>query len=600
MRIFPNNHLLNYAQRLRRLRYLAIGFLLCLLIPLGILLYFGFLQIEKNLLEQYQREASSLVQVTERTLAKRRMLTNALPADAFEYYQQVYNPVTRQSQQVLSPLAQLDFAQPKISQQLDGLVGFFQYNSQGDFNSPIWPYVLSDSSLSKEDTDKAGQQALAQPLNPALGPELLVRKETAVNIYQLLSQSKTIQQRLHDGLGEKQYLFTMAFDIPGYFIFYRVVSVAEQSRLQGYLVEREPYLFQLLTEVLEQRRFDSPIMIKLEDVKYSTEPEYFFYQNLPDGQVKVSREQQAEPRFQQQVIYSNRLRWPYDGYSLSLSTNSLPMTPAMVYSSVFIIVLIAAILSACYGFYRLSVKQLALGEQRLNFVSSVSHELKTPLTSIQMYSQMLKEGTVISEEYQKEYYEFIYAESERLTRLINNILQLSKLSHQQQAVQPEHTPLTVLLDIIRSKTSSLIDKHGFQQNMMVEIANAAEMLVFVDKDAFSQVIINITDNAVKFFDQEQINDAGRQKIDFIFRQHAKSKQLIQMEIRDYGQGITPEQESKIFELFYRGGDELTRTTQGTGIGLALVNELVSAQQGEIKVERREPGLAMLLSFHVKY
>jgi signal transduction histidine kinase len=75
--------------------------------------------------------------------------------------------------------------------------------------------------------------------------------------------------------------------------------------------------------------------------------------------------------------------------------------------------------------------------------------------------------------------------------------------------------------------------------------------------------------------------------------------MIQLEIRDYGDGITKEQESKIFELFYRGGDELTRTTQGTGIGLALVNELIMAQQGEIKVERRSPGLAMLLSFQAK-
>ena len=77
------------------------------------------------------------------------------------------------------------------------------------------------------------------------------------------------------------------------------------------------------------------------------------------------------------------------------------MTSAMIYSSIFIIILILDILSACYGFYRLGIKQLALGEQRLNFVSSVSHELKTPLTSIRMYSQMLKEGTVISEEHQK-------------------------------------------------------------------------------------------------------------------------------------------------------------------------------------------------------
>lgn len=124
-------------------------------------------------------------------------------------------------------------------------------------------------------------------------------------------------------------------------------------------------------------------------------------------------------------------------------------------------------------------------------------------------------------------------------------------------------------------------------------------ILLILQDAFAQVVINITDNAIKFYDQEKISDSTRQKIDFIFRQHPKNKHLIQLEIRDYGKGIYQAQESKIFELFYRGGNELTRTTQGTGIGLALVRDLVSAQQGQIKVERKTPSLAMLLSFRCK-
>lgn len=73
-----------------------------------------------------------------------------------------------------------------------------------------------------------------------------------------------------------------------------------------------------------------------------------------------------------------------------------------------------------------------------------------------------------------------------------------------------------------------------------------------------------------------------------------------MEIRDYGQGIIAGQENKIFELFYRGGNELTRTTQGTGIGLALVHELKSAQDGTIQVKRMSPGLAMVMTFKCKH
>ena len=603
--------MLNYAQRLRQLRYLAIGFLLFLLIPIGTLLYFGFQQIENNLLSEYQRESSNLVQKINRNLYKTLTFTNTLSVNEFDYYQQVYNPVKKQNQQVLSPLSSLNLLQLNAEQQIKGLVGFFQYDSQGRFNSPVWPYSLpktknglsehglSDNRPSGDDADKASQQASDPKLNPELSSELVLRKKAASKVYQILSQSKAIQKMIQDGYDKKHYFFNIIFDIPDYFIFYRIASVEEQNQLQGYLVKRKPYLRQQVTDILEWRSFNSPVLVKLKDVKYSGQTELFFYENLSDGKTKVSHPLQLDSRFEQQAIYNTKLQWPYGGYAVSLSTSSLPMTPAMLYSGVFIIILIAAILFACYGFYRLGVKQLALGEQRLNFVSSVSHELKTPLTSIRMYSQMLKEGTVISETYQKDYYQFIYGESERLTRLINNILQLSKLNNQQQNVQPEYTSLTILVDIIRSKTSSIIDKNNFQQNIIVEITNAELMLVFVEQDAFSQVIINITDNAVKFFDKEKINDPNRQKIDFIFRQHPKHKHLIQLEIRDYGEGITLEQESKIFELFYRGCNELTRTTQGTGIGLTLVNELVTAQQGEIKVERKDPGLAMLLSFQCK-
>lgn len=183
-----DKRLLNYAQRLRRLRHLAIGLLLFLLIPMSALLYFGFQQIENNLLIEYQREARNMVQTVNRSLLKKRMLTNPLAIDAFDYYQQVYNPITRQSQQALSPLSQLNFVQPKISGQVKGLVGFFQYNSQGDFNSPIWPYALPNNHLTEVNTDKANQQGLDQKPTP----ELIVRKETALKIKQILSQSKSI------------------------------------------------------------------------------------------------------------------------------------------------------------------------------------------------------------------------------------------------------------------------------------------------------------------------------------------------------------------------------------------------------------------------
>ena len=216
-----------------------------------------------------------------------------------------------------------------------------------------------------------------------------------------------------------------------------------------------------------------------------------------------------------------------------------------------------------------------------------------------MYSEMLKSGQILSEQHRSDYYEFIFSESERLSRLIDNILQLSKLSHPAHNVEPNWVKLSILNDVIQSKVSSLLVKNDFKLTINQPFEQPESALLWVDLDAFAQVVINITDNAVKFFDQAKINDVERQKIDFNFHYSKQQPEFIQLQIRDYGFGISEEQQEKLFELFYRGGNELTRATQGTGIGLALVKELINAQQGEVSVERMSPGLALNIRFKFK-
>lgn len=252
----------------------------------------------------------------------------------------------------------------------------------------------------------------------------------------------------------------------------------------------------------------------------------------------------------------------------------------------------------CFGFYRLGVKQLKLAEQRLNFVSSVSHELKTPVTSIRMYSEMLSAGQVLSTEHQAEYFQFITSESERLTRLIDNILQLAKLNQPHQSVKPEYIALETIVDIVKSKVSSILVEHDFQINFQFDLDQSKSLSLYTDVDVLSQSVINIMDNAVKFFDKNKIQDPKRQVVDFVFSIDKRERNMIKMSIRDHGVGITAEQENKLFELFYRGGNELTRSTQGTGIGLALVKELVHAQEGKIEAQRMSPGLA--INIYMKY
>lgn len=580
MTFIKNKRLLNYSERLRQLRISAVLLLLLLLIPLSLLFCVSYQQSEKNRLSEYQKEASNLVRIVNRKLFRMTSVSNQIPVDAFNYYRYVHNPVTKQTQKVVSPLAQLDGAR-----NIAGLVGYFQIDHTGRFNSPIWPNEITVDALS--DTS-----------NEIRTLEAITRREMAVSVHHIVFQSESLKGMLTSGLDLNRSQFDVNFDLPEYLIFYRVAAVLEQPILQGYVVKRDPYLHPQVIDILENRRFNLPIAVTLKAVDERVPSAYFIY-SPSEGAPTVMQPEELGNRYRQQKLFEAQLHWPYKNYAISVSSEPMPLAEATIFSLIFNGILLIAIVSACYGFYRFSVKQLALSEEKVNFISSVSHELKTPLTSIKMYSEMLKSGMVTSPEHQGEYYDFICDESDRLARLIDNILQLSAFERQQQRVAPDYTPLSVLQNIIHSKVSSLTDKYGFKQVHSMALAEPESVLAFIEPDAFTQVVINITDNAIKFFESANINDPARKKIDFIFQPHPTNQNRVQLEIRDYGNGISKEQEDKIFELFYRGSSELTRNTKGTGIGLALVRELVLSQQGEVQVQRRDPGLALLVSFRLK-
>ncbi|GAA0344315.1 hypothetical protein GCM10009092_05940 [Bowmanella denitrificans] len=582
--LFSTKPLLNYQQRLHRLRIVAMLGLLALLIPVGILLALAYQQLDRQHLADYQRDATELMQSINRKLFKKLTLTNTLGKDAFNYYQQVYNPLTNSPQQLLSPLAQLQSLQDS-----PGLVGYFQLDQQGRFNSPIWPYTLPQEP---EMTAPAGPQELSA--------ELITRKNIASHIFDILSASDSFSTLARAHQNTESELFTLSLHSPDYFIFSRRVDMAGQKRIQGYLVQRQVYLQQAFSDILELKSFRRSVLIEITDTRQPDNALYLLYEKLANGQSQVSYPGAADPRFIQQPILTSRLHYPYQDYSVSLSTANLPLTTNMLYSGILMLGLVAAIFMACYGFYRLGIKQLALAGQQLNFVSSVSHELKTPLTSIRMYSEMLKDGMVREKAHRQDYYGFIFAESERLSRLINNILQLSQISHQQHYVRPAYIRLAQLEEMIDNKVAAMLEESQFRLNRKIELADNAGTCVFIDPDAFVQILFNLTDNAIKFFDKASIANPQRQQLDFIFRPHPKHSQMLELEIRDYGLGVSNEQQKHIFDLFYRGGDELTRTTNGTGIGLALVKELVLAQGGDIRVVRKDPGLAVLIGFQARF
>ncbi|PKF57914.1 hypothetical protein CW748_05180 [Alteromonadales bacterium alter-6D02] len=576
--LFSNKRLLSYSQRVNRLRCFTGLFFILLFVPVTTVFYISFKQFENDLLTQYQRQAELFTDKLNKRIFKRVALANALPSDEFDYYQTLYNPVNQQVTQALSPLTKLE-----TFERFPGHIGFYQIDQQGQFNSPVWPEPITP------DADVTiGQQQLS--------PELIKRQQIVQRLHQVTSSSEKMQELIGQTTPGEHKKFHLINDTPDYYIFYRAVKSVDQTKLQGYVLHRESYINSLIKQVLETTPFESPITLRLHSAQPNAQALNFFTHINQQGKIEVTQSQHIDDKLSQITISNQAVNWPYMGYTLAFSTTSLQLTSTAIYTIGLMLILLSAMVIGCIGFYRIGVKQLTLAEQRLNFVSSVSHELKTPLTSIRMYAEMLKTGQVLSSQHQSDYYEFIFSESERLSRLIDNILQLSKLSQPQHSVHPQHTKLSVLIDIIRSKVSSILVKNDF--NLCIEhgFTHPDNVMLLVDIDAFSQVVINITDNAVKFFDREKIQDQDRQKIDFIFQIDPQQAGQIQLKIRDYGSGISPEQENKLFDLFYRGGSELTRSTQGTGIGLALVNELVLAQHGSIKVQRMTPGLAINMSF----
>ncbi len=552
-----------------------------LFLPVCIISAVTYAQFEKDQRSQYQQQSDKMSAAINKRLFKRRTLPNAIKYSEFNYYQHLYNPINKQLSQVLSPLSNAD-----LYQHTDGLIGYFQIDSDGNFSSPVWPYPLN--SLDDQ-----------QAVNSSKDMAFMTRRALAIKLQAIVNQSQKVDMLNSADVMAKRELFTLITDVPDYFIFYRVVSLNSQLKMQGYVVNRLAFLSPIIKNTINITQFNKPINIVLQDTTQKTFNYLFSHKNQQD-QVTTTRLTQSTTLDNQWQITRSSLNRPFGDYQLSYVTSELALSSTAVYGLGLIALLLVAIVVGCYGFYRIGLQQLTLAEQRLNFVSSVSHELKTPLTSIRMYSEMLKTGTLLSQEHQFEYYEFIHSESERLSRLIDNILQLATLNQPEQSVNLQYVKLSILQDIIRSKVSSLFEANDFELSITQPFEQPDKINVLVDNDAFSQVIINITDNAIKFFNREEIADQTRQKIDFIFSQNPTHKDQLQLEVRDYGQGITVEQENKIFELFYRGGSELTRTTQGTGIGLALVHELMSAQNGTIQVKRMNPGLSMIMTLKCKH
>jgi two-component system phosphate regulon sensor histidine kinase PhoR len=289
-------------------------------------------------------------------------------------------------------------------------------------------------------------------------------------------------------------------------------------------------------------------------------------------------------------LHQSRLSAPLSDMELIFSVTRLPPGPGATIIHWLAGILFLFLCGGFYLMYRLGIRQIELTRQQQDFVSAVSHELKTPLTSIRMYGEMLRAGWT-NEDKKTEYYDYIYNESERLSRLINNVLQLARMTRNDLKIDLKMITAGELVDVVRSKVSSQMEQAGFNLNLQCDDA-ASQANVSVDEDYFTQIIINLVDNAIKFSAK-----ANTKTIDISCQ---LERDRVVFAVRDYGPGVGKDQMKKIFKLFYRSENELTRETVGTGIGLALVQQLAQTMQGQVDIINRQPGAEFRLSLPLQH
>jgi signal transduction histidine kinase len=225
--------------------------------------------------------------------------------------------------------------------------------------------------------------------------------------------------------------------------------------------------------------------------------------------------------------------------------------------------------------YRNVARELALAKLKSDFVSNVSHELRTPLALIRLYAETLELGRISSPGKHQEYYEIIRKESERLTSLINNILDFSRIESGKKEYSFRETDVA---DLVRSTLDSYrfeIEQNGFQFEEKID--NDVPQL-WMDREAIARSLLNLVNNAVKYSATEKYLGVH------LYRHNGG----VNLEVVDHGIGIPAKEQPKIFEKFYRVGDPVVHNTKGSGLGLSLVRHIVQAHGGEVAVES-EPG-----------
>jgi signal transduction histidine kinase len=248
----------------------------------------------------------------------------------------------------------------------------------------------------------------------------------------------------------------------------------------------------------------------------------------------------------------------------------------MLLAGLLLAIVVVAILAGGTLLSWQAQRHMAEALQKTSFVSNISHELKTPLTSIRMYAELLGEGRVKDPGKITKYLQVIAVESQRLTRLVNNVLDFSRLEQGKKKYRVESLDCA---DFVRR----FLETHRLrlaEAGLKVSAELPAEPVwLFADRDALEQVLLNLVDNVIKY-----AAEGGELQITL-----ERQGDHWRLAVMDRGPGIAPRHRVRIFERFYRVDDSLTASQPGSGLGLSIARRLLRDLGGELTFEPRVGG-----------
>ncbi|MBI3725690.1 HAMP domain-containing histidine kinase [bacterium] len=415
---------------------------------------------------------------------------------------------------------------------------------------------------------------------PTAGAALLAHAEADVRAR--LARVKDLEGELGEPLraalkrerpGELLHLYS-SMQRPPILIAYRAVSVTSEARSQRIVFGVEVDLEVLAREVIgpvcvtETRDLPKEAAVALAALDPRGVVRAYAGAEAAPDELGHTRETDA---VQATVALDPPPLWQLRALRSSEGLAQKTRQRAVLFFALFALALVAAAAGGT-ATLRSVTRSLELARMKQDFVSNVTHELKTPLTSIRMYAETLALGRA-KEEKRKKYLESIIKESDRLQRMIEDILDFARLGEGKRPwVLAEHDVAEAVREAIDLFRHSA-EMRGFELYLDLPAIRALPP-VDLDRDALVRAVLNLLTNAVKYSGESR----------YVRVAVAREGDSIAVSVEDKGVGIETDDLERIFERFYRAGDPLTREVKGAGLGLALVDEVVRAHEGKIRVE----------------